>query len=221
MSGEPFRRGAVYVIPHRMPDEVPLVALKARVIEDIRLAEDDVPLIRGEWLTDAGIHYLDSILDDPEDTRVTPNQFYRKSWREGLTSTPAESKVEDMASINGTKSRVQEARERRAALEAELRAADERVLEAERAERELNRKLIEPGPGSKIMIEATFPGSSRSFNPDPPKTYQYLAMRTDNPREGGANWYVTGQKGKLTWADVINLVKHAREVELFDLNFHR
>lgn len=123
-----------------------------------------------------------------------------------------------MASINGTKTRAEQAREERQRLLDELNAADERLLAAERAERELNRKLIEPGPGSKIMIEAQFPG--QRFVGET-KVYQYLAMRTENPREGGANWYVTGQKGKLTWSEVVQLVKYAHDIELFDLDFQR
>lgn len=72
-----------------MPDAVPLVSLRAGVIGDIRHAEEDVPLIDGDWLTDAGIHYLDSILDDPEDERRNePRDFYRKSWRAGLVPMP-------------------------------------------------------------------------------------------------------------------------------------
>ncbi len=72
-----------------MPEEVPLIALKAGVIGDIRHAEEDVPLIDGEWLTDAGIYYLDSLLaseDYPDHNE--PRDFYRKSWRAGLTTSP-------------------------------------------------------------------------------------------------------------------------------------
>lgn len=78
-----------------MPDEVPLVALKAGVIGDIRHAEEDVPLIAGDWLTDAGVQYLDSILYDPECERFSqPRDFYRKSWRAGLTTEPARTRLE-------------------------------------------------------------------------------------------------------------------------------
>lgn len=217
-----FTRGETYTVPHRMPDAVPLIALKAGVIGDIRHAEEDVPLIHGEWLTDAGIHYLDSILDDPECERTNqPQDLYRKSWRAGLVPMPTPA-VQDLTSasfedydrvmsIARKMSRAEELRQKRADLEAEL-------AEAEREERELRRQFSEPGPESTIMIEATFPGSQGTGGS---KVYKYLAMRTDNPRDGYATWYVTGQKGKLAWSQIIDLVKHARHVELFDLDFSR
>lgn len=40
--------------------------LDAGTIEDIRNAEEDVPLIDGYWLTDAGVFYLNSLDTQPE-----------------------------------------------------------------------------------------------------------------------------------------------------------
>lgn len=216
--GERFRRGERYTIPHRMPDSVPLSLLRAGVISDIRHAEDGVPLICGEWVTDAGIHYLDSILDDPEYEHFnTPQDFYRKSWREGLTSTQPESKVEDMASIRSTKSKAAELRAEADRLAAERELVLARIAEAEAAASKFN----EPGPNSKVLIEATFPGSYAQRTAGEKTTYEYLAMRIDNPRSTGDNWYVTGQKGKTNWAAILRLVENAREVEIFDLDFER
>lgn len=212
-----------YVVPRRMPDAVPLVSLRAGVIGDIRHAEEDVPLIQGEWLTDAGIHYLDSILDDPEDDRRNqPRDLYRKSWREGLvpmpiptvtslTSTGFEEYDRVMASISSTRKRAAELMAQRDSLTADL---DRQIAEALAAERALTQKLREPAPGSKVLIEARFPG-------DRTKVYEYLAMRIDNPRVNGANWYVTGRSGKVTWDDITDLVKHAAAVEVYDLDFTR
>ena len=88
-----------------------------------------------------------------------------------------------------------------AAAQAELDVAIEK---ARRAAADLKRaqeaRTAEPRPGSRILIEATFPGT-------PQKPYTYLALRTDNTRSGGANWYVTGQKGKVTWDDILRLVE--------------
>lgn len=68
---------------------VPVIALKPRVIEELRLAQEDVPLItRSDYLTPAGLMYLVDRIMDPEDPRTDPSHFYRKSWREGLTTTP-------------------------------------------------------------------------------------------------------------------------------------
>lgn len=99
----------------------------------------------------------------------------------------------------------------------ELRAQRDRLTEeiaaAEREEREAKELLREPAPGAKILIEARFPGGSQ--------VYEYLAMRTENTRTAGDNWYVTGQKGKTSWSRIIELVGNARTVEIFDLDFER
>jgi type II secretory pathway pseudopilin PulG len=86
------------------------------------------------------------------------------------------------------------------AAQAELNAA---IENARRAAADLKKaqdaRAAEPRPGSKVLITATFPSSDQE--------YTYLALRTDNPRQDGANWYVTGQKGKITWDDVLRLVE--------------
>lgn len=86
------------------------------------------------------------------------------------------------------------------AAQAELTAAIEK---ARRASADLKRaqdaRTAEPLPGSKLLITAKFPGTVQ--------TYTYLALRTDSPRSEGANWYITGQKGKITWDDVLRLVE--------------
>lgn len=115
-----------------------------------------------------------------------------------------------MASIRTTKSRAAELRAEADRLAAERELVLARIAEAEAAAS----KYEEPEPGSKVLIEATFPGSGRT-------KYEYLAMRTENPRADGSNWYVTGQKGKTTWANILRLVENAREVEIFDLDFER
>lgn len=106
-----------------------------------------------------------------------------------------------MTSINRIRSRVTELQEERDRL-------NRQIEEALREERELQSKLREPEAGSMVLIEAVFPGTSG-------RTYQYVAMNTDT------GWYVTGQKGKMTWDGVLNLVRHARSVEIFDLDFNR
>lgn len=115
-----------------------------------------------------------------------------------------------MASIRSTKSRAAELRAEADRLAAERQLVLARIAEAEASAS----KYDEPEPGSKVLIEAKFPGSGRT-------TYQYLAMRTENPRETGENWYVTGQKGKTNWEAILRLVENAREVEIYDLDFQR
>lgn len=112
-------------------------------------------------------------------------------------------------SIRSTKSRAAELRAEADRLAAERELVLARIARAEAAAS----KFDEPAPGSKVLIEARFPGNG-------PK-YEYLAMRTENPRGAGENWYVTGQKGKTNWAAILRLVENAREVEIFDLDFHR
>lgn len=216
MSG--FARGETYTVPHRMPDQVPLVSLRAGVIGDIRHAEEDVPLIHGEWLTDAGIHYLDWILDDPENERTNqPQDLYRKSWRAGLVPMPTphvqdltSASFEDydrvMASMNTTRKRASELLAERDALTADL---DRQIAQALADERALEEKLREPGPNSKVLIEARFPG-------DRDRVYEYIAMRTP-----GTDWYVTGRAGKMSWDSILHLVRNAASVEIFDLDFER
>lgn len=88
VSGNLYEHGATVERVPLMPVIVPLVSLKARVIGDIRHAEEDVPLIAGNYLTDAGIEYLNSLILDPECERNEPRDFYRKAWRLGLTTSP-------------------------------------------------------------------------------------------------------------------------------------
>lgn len=120
-------------------------------------------------------------------------------------------------SIRSTKSRAAELRAEADRLAAERELVLARIAEAEAAAS----KFEEPGPGSKILIEAVFPGSSRQRAAGEKTKYEYLAMRIENPRAGGENWYVTGQKGKTNWAAILQLVENAREVEIYDLDFHR
>lgn len=112
-------------------------------------------------------------------------------------------------SIRSTKSRAAELRAEADRLAAERELVLARIAEAEAAAS----KFDEPAPGSKVLIEARFPGGGHK--------YEYLAMRTENPRSVGDNWYVTGQKGKTNWAAILRLVENAREVEIYDLDFRR
>lgn len=111
-----------------------------------------------------------------------------------------------MASINTTRKRAAELLAERDALTADL---DRQIAQALSEERKLAEKLREPGPNSKVLIEARFPG-------DRSKLYEYIAMRTAN-----GEWYVTGRAGKMSWESITNLVKHAASVEVFDLDFNR
>lgn len=120
-------------------------------------------------------------------------------------------------SIRSTNNRAAELRAEADRLQAERELVLARIAEAEAAAR----KYDEPGPGSKILIEAVFPGSYRQREAGEKTKYQYLALRTENPRAGGENWYVTGQKGKTNWAAILRLVENAREVEIYDLDFER
>lgn len=80
-------------------------------------------------------------------------------------------------------------------LRRQLAVAEENLARAEQV------RLDEPGPGSKVYITAKFPGES--------KVYEYLALRTDNPRNGGANWYCTGRAGKITWDELLVRIERA------------
>lgn len=87
-----------------------------------------------------------------------------------------------------------------AAAEAAAEMAAEH-LEAVRAELRSAESVRrqEPAPGSEIRILVRFAPGERE--------YVYLALRASNPREFGANWYVTGQKGKVTWDHLLALVE--------------
>lgn len=156
-------------------------------------------------LTGTGIGYLQNLvrLGTPE------HKLFRASYRAGLTSTQPESKVGDMASIRSTKSRAAELRAEADRLAAERELVLARIAVAEAAAS----KFDEPAPGSKVLIEARFPGGGHK--------YEYLAMRTENPRSVGDNWYITGQKGKTNWSAILHLIENAREVEIYDLDFRR
>ncbi len=84
------------------------------------------------------------------------------------------------------------------------------VRDAEKALRDAQAELAlslrtrqaEPGPDSKVRITAVFPRST--------KVYEYLALRADGvQRADGANWYITGQEGRVTWDQIIDRVERA------------
>lgn len=79
------------------------------------------------------------------------------------------------------------------------RQLEEATEELERDQRVLDQ---EPGPGSKVIITAIYPGSS--------KKYEFLALRpAENTRDGGMSWYVTGRAGSHTWTDILNRIQRA------------
>ncbi|URP22095.1 hypothetical protein SEA_BIG4_337 [Microbacterium phage Big4] len=196
----------------------PVVAvdtLKPSVMTDLSLAEEDVPLHNGTHLTPAGVRYIQDRIDDPHD-HLTEQTMRRRSYRIGLTSDNFE-EYDRIMSIRSTKSRAAELRAEADRLAAERELVLARIAEAEAAAS----KYDEPEPGSKILIEAVFPGSERQRIAGEKTKYQYLALRTESPRSAGDNWYVTGQKGKTNWAAILRLVENAREVEIYDLTFRR
>ncbi|UVG35065.1 hypothetical protein SEA_CECE_316 [Microbacterium phage Cece] len=85
----------------------------------------------------------------------------------------------------------------REALRAAQEAYDAAVREREAAQRV---RAEEPAPGSKVYVTVKFPGEND-------KVYEYFAIRTENPRPQGANWYVTGRAGKVSWESFISSIE--------------